>query len=69
LIRDVAAIVVPTVVGAALLHSFLQWPSERTFITLSIGLLGLMLVAIAVSGSSAAKGMLYIWRSKIGCPG
>ncbi len=61
LVRDIGAIAAPTIVAAALVHGLLRWPLERAFIALGLVLLGSMLIAIAASGSSFAKGLINSW--------
>ncbi len=55
LLRDVGAIVLPTVIGAALTHSLVVWPQERALLAIGLAIVSLGLLAMAAAGSSVLR--------------
>lgn len=55
LLRDVGAIVLLTVLGTTLTHSFVTWPQNRAQIALGIAVMSLAMVVMAAAGSSLVR--------------
>jgi O-antigen/teichoic acid export membrane protein len=52
LLRDIGAIVLLTVTGAALAHNLVKWPQDRVPVTMLLAVVSLVLLTIAGVGSS-----------------
>lgn len=63
--QDVGAIVLWTVIGAALAHGLLKWPQERVQVAMGIAVVSLALLAIAAAGSSLVRNAISgKWRAR-----
>jgi O-antigen/teichoic acid export membrane protein len=65
LLRDVGAIALMTVSAAALAHSLISWPQERTVLAVDIAMVSLVLLATAAISSSLVRETIGSkWRAR-----
>ena len=70
LVRDVGAIALLAATGAALVHGWVQWPQDRTQLTIWIAVVSLALLAIAAGGSSLIRETVTArWRARFAIQG